>query len=196
MDPTLDALLGELERFGHDNDEVKSERGERMLNITRDTGEFLRVLIRAMGVRRVLEIGTSNGYSTLWLAEAVAPVGGTVDTLERSSYKLDLARANFARSGLAHLIHPHLGDAAAYFSTQAEAAYPFIFLDSHRPDYLGWWPQLRRLLAPGGVLVVDNATSHPHEMAAFTAAIRADGAFTSALVPVGKGEFVACRAAR
>lgn len=195
MDASLDALLRELERFGHENDEVKSERGERMLNITRDTGEFLRVLVRATGARRILEIGTSNGYSTLWLAEAVAPAGGTVDTLERSAYKVDLARATFARSGLAHLIRLHPGDAAAYFSTQADGAYPFIFLDSHRPEYAGWWPQLRRVLAPGGVLVVDNATSHPKEMADFTAAIRADAAFTTAVVPVGKGEFVACRAA-
>lgn len=194
MDSRLSALLRELEHFGHDNDEVKVERGERMLNITRDTGEFLRVLIRATGARRILEIGTSNGYSTLWLAEAVTPAGGMVDTLERSPFKLVMARANFTRSGLSDRIRQHAGDASAFFPLQPDAAYEFIFLDSHRPEYLGWWPQLRRLLAPGGVLVVDNATSHPHEMADFTATIRADSAFTTALVPVGKGEFVAHRA--
>lgn len=194
MNAALDSLLRELEHFGHDNDEVKTERGERMLNITRDTGEFLRVLIRSTRARRILEIGTSNGYSTLWLAEAAGPTGGVVETLERSPYKLDLARANFARSGLAERIRQHAGDAGAFFPLQPDAAYDCIFLDSHRPEYLGWWPQLRRLLAPGGVLVVDNATSHPHEMAEFTAAIRADTAFTTALVPVGKGEFVAHRA--
>lgn len=193
MDLRLAALLEELERFGHDNDDVKTERGERMLNITRDTGEFLRVLLRATGARRILEIGTSNGYSTLWLAEAVVPVDGRVDTLERSPYKLELARANFARAGLADRIRQHAGDAGAFFPQQPEARYDFIFLDSHRPEYLGWWPQLRRLLAPGGVLVVDNATSHPHEMAEFTATIQVDPVFTTALVPVGKGEFVAHR---
>jgi predicted O-methyltransferase YrrM len=194
MDAHLDSLLRELERFGHENDEVKTERGERMLNITRDTGEFLRFLVRATGSGRILEIGTSNGYSTLWLAEAATATGGTVDTLERSPSKLDLARATFARSGLADRIRQHAGDAGAFFPQQPDAAYEFIFLDSHRPDYLGWWPQLRRLLAPRGVLVVDNATSHPHEMADFTTAVAADPLFTTALVPVGKGEFVAYRA--
>lgn len=193
MDSHLAALLEELERFGIENDDVKTERGERMLNITRDTGEFLRVLLRASDARRVLEIGTSNGYSTLWLADAVAPAGGSVDTLERSPYKLELARKNFARSGLADHIHLHAGEADEFFPRQRDGAYDFIFLDSHRPEYLAWWPQLRRLLAPGGVLVVDNATSHPHEMADFTAGVRADSAFTTALVPVGKGEFVAFR---
>lgn len=191
MDSSLQLLLAELERFGHDNDEAKSTRSERMLNITRDTGEFLRVLIRATRARRILEVGTSNGYSTLWLADAVEPHGGTIDTLERSPAKLELAHANFQRAGLAHRIRLHLGDAADFFPPRPAGEFDFIFLDSNRPDYLAWWPQLRRLLAPGGLLVVDNATSHPHEMADFTAAVTADPAFTTALVPVGKGEFVA-----
>ena len=67
MDP-LDGLLAELEEFGKRNDGSTTERPRRMLNITRDTGELLAVLVRATMARRVLEIGTSNGYSTLWLA--------------------------------------------------------------------------------------------------------------------------------
>ena len=68
MDDSLDSLKAELERFGEANDAAIGERPRRMLNITRDTGEFLAVLVRATAARRVLEIGTSNGYSTLWLA--------------------------------------------------------------------------------------------------------------------------------
>ena len=68
MRTILDELLSELERFGKANDDANAERPRRMLNITRDTGEFLAVLVRATVARRVLEIGTSNGYSTLWLA--------------------------------------------------------------------------------------------------------------------------------
>jgi hypothetical protein len=69
-----------------------------MLNIMRDTDEFLSVLVRIMGARRILEIGTSNGYSTLWLADAARSVGGTVMTVEMFRLKIDMAQANFARS--------------------------------------------------------------------------------------------------
>lgn len=72
MTDPLDSLLEELERFGQTHDAATSERPRRMLNITRDTGELLAVLVRATLARRVLEIGTSNGYSTLWLARAPA----------------------------------------------------------------------------------------------------------------------------
>ncbi len=76
MGNSLETLKAELERFGAENDAATSERPRRMLNITRDTGEFLAVLVRAAAARRVLEIGTSNGYSTLWLADAAKAIGG------------------------------------------------------------------------------------------------------------------------
>lgn len=76
MTESLQVLLAELERFGEANDRATAERPRRMLNITRDTGEFLSVLVRATSARRVLEIGSSNGYSTLWLASAVRATDG------------------------------------------------------------------------------------------------------------------------
>ena len=104
MTAPLDGLKDELERFGTVNDAGTAAPRRRMLNITRDTGELLAVLVRASGARRVLEIGTSNGYSTLWLAEAVDGTGGAVTTVERADDKVELARHNFARAGLASVI--------------------------------------------------------------------------------------------
>ena len=75
MSDPLDSVLTELEQFGKVNDASTTEYTRRMLNVTRDTGEFLAVLVRAMLARRVLEIGTSNGYSTLWLASAAPRCG-------------------------------------------------------------------------------------------------------------------------
>ena len=192
---SLDALRAELERFGTDNDAVISDRPRRMLNITRDTGEFLSVLVRATSARRVLEIGTSNGYSTLWLAEAARAIGGAVTTVELADYKVGLARENFRRSGLASHIALVQDDAGRVLERAADASVDLIFLDSERPEYPGWWPHLRRVLRPGGLLVVDNATSHPAEMAPFVALVRADSDFTTSLVPVGNGEFLAVKAA-
>src|SRR5215470_6570356 len=100
----LDNVMVELEQFGKANDASTTERRRRMLNITRDTGEFLVVLVKATLARRVLEIGTSNGYSTLWLASAARAIGGSVTTVELSDSKVELARENFRRSGLASAI--------------------------------------------------------------------------------------------
>ena len=165
-----------------------------MLNITRDTGEFLAVLVKATNARRVLEIGTSNGYSTLWLAKAAREVGGTVMTVEQSELKVSMATKNFERSGLARYIALLHEDAGGVLHRYADAGFDLIFLDSERGEYPGWWPDLRRVLRRGGLLVVDNATSHVEQMAPFVALVTADPAFTTSLVPVGNGEFLAVKA--
>jgi predicted O-methyltransferase YrrM len=179
----LDTLLVELEEFGKSNDASTSERPRRMLNITRDTGELLAVLVQATLARRVLEIGTSNGYSTLWLARAARVIGGSVSTVELSEYKVGLA-------GFISLVQ---ADAGQVLRGSTDGAFDFIFLDSERPEYPGWWPDLARVLRPGGLLVVDNATSHRAEMAPFVALVTADARFTTSLVPVGNGEFLAVK---
>jgi predicted O-methyltransferase YrrM len=195
MTRPLDDLLAELEQFGQTNDGSTTERPRRMLNITRDTGEFLAVLVRATLARRVLEIGTSNGYSTLWLADAARAIGGSVTTVELSAYKVGLAATNFTRSGLAPYISLVHDDAGRVLGGSADGAFDVIFLDSERPEYPGWWPNLRRVLRPGGLLVVDNATSHPEQMAPFVALVKTDAEFVTSLVPVGNGEFLAVRVA-
>src|SRR5512147_1260650 len=122
-------LKAELERFGAANDAAAQDSSRRMLNITRDTGEFLSVLVLAMGARRVLEIGTSNGYSTLWLAEAVRATGGRVTTVELSEYKVGMASETFARSGLASVISLVHDDAGRALHRADAGAFDFIFLD-------------------------------------------------------------------
>jgi len=193
MRDALESLKHELERFGAANDAATRERPQRMLNITRETGEFLSVLVRATRAAHVLEIGTSNGYSTLWLAEAVRTNGGQVTTIEASEYKAGLARTNFARSGLDPAIVLVHDDAGRFLHGSAEDAYDVVFLDSDRQEYAGWWPELRRILKPSGLLVVDNASSHIEEMAPFVTLVAGDPDFTTCLVPIGNGEFMAVK---
>jgi len=193
MDASLANLLAELERFGEANDSATDERAQRMLNITRDTGEFLALLVRATAARRILEIGTSNGYSTLWLADAALSIGARVTTLEFLQAKFDLAAQNFARTPVAECIEQVLGDAGTYLAKSPDSAFDLVFLDSARSDYTGWWPDLKRVIRPGGLLVVDNALSHADEMAPFIAMVQSDPDYTTCLVPVGKGEFLATR---
>ncbi len=194
MGNPLETLKTELECFGENHDTATPDKARRMFNITRDTGAFLAVLVRATAARRVLEIGTSNGYSTLWLTEAAIAIGGAVTTVEFAEEKIALASANFARSGLAASITQIHGDAGRFLQKCAQGTYDLIFLDSERAEYPGWWPHLRRALRPGGLLVVDNATSHPQEMLSFTAMVTDDPTFETSLVPIGKGEFLAVKA--
>jgi predicted O-methyltransferase YrrM len=149
--------------------------------------------VRATAAQRILEIGTSNGYSTLWLAEAAKASGGMVTTVEASQFKVDLARANFARSGLAPLIDLVHEDAGRFLERTTQAAFDLIFLDSERSEYPRWWTRLDAVLRAGGLLVVDNATSHAAELAPFVALVGANPLFTSCRVPVGNGEYLAVK---
>jgi predicted O-methyltransferase YrrM len=194
MNDLLPSLKVELEQFGKMNDAGTDDRSRRMLNITRDTGEFLAVLVRATEARRILEIGTSNGYSTLWLAEAARDIGGSVTTVESSDFKVKLAAENFSRSQLASFVNLIHDDAGRVLAQSDASAFDFLFLDSERPEYPAWWPELGRVIRPGGLLVVDNATSHPEQIAPFIALVRADSQFSSSLVPVGNGQFLAVKA--
>ena len=193
MNSQIQTLYTELERFSKTNDATNTDRSRRMLNITRDTGQFLAVLVRSLRAQRILEIGTSNGYSTLWLAEAAQAVNGTVTTVESSEYKIDLAAKNFERAGLASIITIIHDNATNVFPHFEEASFNLLFLDSERSQYVAWWPNIKRVLCFGGLLVTDNAISHASEMAPFMAMVESDESFTTSLVAVGNGEFLAVK---
>jgi predicted O-methyltransferase YrrM len=106
---------------------------------------LLALLIRCSKPRRILEIGTSNGYSTIWLADAAEAVGSSVTSVEIDPERTQMAGANLLRAGLeAELLTE---DAARLLSRSDEGAWDFIFLDAERPAYAGYWPDLLRTLA-------------------------------------------------
>jgi predicted O-methyltransferase YrrM len=189
MNERVASLLRELEAFGRANDARVTDRSQKMLNITPDTGEFLSILVRLQNAHRVLEIGTSNGYSTLWLADAVSGADGIVETVERNPEKARLARINFERSSLSRCIRLIEADAAEVLAA-ADAIYDFVFLDSERTEYLSWWPHILRVLRAGGLVVCDNAISHKYEFEQFLGAVRRTPNCSICLVAVGKGQLL------
>jgi predicted O-methyltransferase YrrM len=196
MEASLESLLVKMEKYSKKNDGSAKDISNCMLNITRDTGEFLAVLVRATAARRILEIGTSNGYSTLWLADAVRSCGGEVTTVDFSAKKVDLAANNFALAKLDSFIVQLRGDAGEVLSELGDSAFDMVFLDSDRGKYTQWWPNVRRVLRRGGLLVVDNAITHQKEMARFVRMVRADPELVTSIVPVGNGELLAARACK
>jgi len=180
------AIADEVLAAARAHDAAQSDRLARFRNVEPETAELLGVLVRTARARRVLELGTSNGYSTIWLADAVEATGGALTSVEIDPARTALARANLDRAGLeADLV---TGEAAEVLRSSADGAWDLVFLDAERPAYAGYWPQLLRSLRPdGGLLAIDNVLSHAAEVADVTALIEAEPAVTSALVPVGAG---------
>jgi predicted O-methyltransferase YrrM len=193
VDPALGQLLDELIEFGRAHDAQQEDRRARLRNLEPETARTLSVLVRATGARRVLELGTSNGYSTLWLADAVAETGGRVTTVEVEPERVRMARENFARAKLQHLIDVRVEDAAETLAGSPDGAWDFIFLDAERPHYVAYWPDLVRSLRLFGLLVVDNVVSHADQVAEFSALVQRTSGITSALVPVGAGVLLITR---
>jgi predicted O-methyltransferase YrrM len=185
-------LLERLARFGEDNDARETARPRRMLNITRDTGRLLWIIACATRATRILEVGTSNGFSTIWLADAARATGGRVTTLEVNPDKIALARANLASAGLDGVVEIIEGPAA---DTLARLPGPFdlVFLDADRPSYPRYLELVVPRLRPGGMLVADNVTSHASELQDYLRRVKSHPQLFAVTVPIGNGEEVALK---
>ncbi len=187
MDRARRQLADELYAASREHDAAQADRLDRFRNVEPDTAQLLGVLIRATGARRILELGTSNGYSTIWLADAAQATGGRVVSVDVDASRTELARGNLAAVGLDDRVELRVEDAASTLAGAPEAAWEFVFLDAERPAYPGYLPGLVRTLVPGGVLAIDNVQSHAHELVEFTALIEREPRLTQTVVPVGAG---------
>jgi predicted O-methyltransferase YrrM len=128
------------------------------INVTAAQGKLLNILVRAQQARSILEIGTLGGYSTIWLAKALAK-GGRVITLEANAKHAEAARLNIARAGLADKVEVRVGPALETLA-QLEGPFDLIFIDADKPsypDYLAWSLKLSRR---GTLIVADNVVLH------------------------------------
>ena len=194
MDEALLALLAELARFGQDNDARETTRPRRMLNITPDTGRLLWILARATEATRILEVGTSNAFSTIWLADAARATGGRVTTLELDPGKIALAGANLAAAGLGDLVDVVEGRAEESLA-RLPGPFDLVFLDADRPSYLAYLELVVPRLRVGGLLVADNVTSHAAELEDYLRRVKSHPQLLSVTVPIGNGEEIALRVA-
>jgi len=193
MEDPLRRFAARLYEQSRAHDQQRSDRLERFRNVEPLTAELLGVLIRAVGARGILELGTSNGYSTIWLADAARATGGRVVSLDVDSARTELARENLRGVALSEVVELRVGDAGDLLADSVDGEWEFIFLDAERPAYAGYVADLARVLAPGGVLAVDNVLSHEHELVEFTELIEAEAGLTQTVVPVGAGLRLAVR---
>lgn len=128
------------------------------IHVAPNQGKFLQVLARSVGARRILEVGTLGGYSTIWLARAL-PDDGRIVTLELEPRHAEVARSNFARAGLEQRIDLRLGpalEALAALAAERVAPFDFVFLDADKPNNPRYFERALELTRPGGLIVVDN----------------------------------------
>ncbi len=128
------------------------------INVSPAQGKLLHLLARAQGARKILEVGTLGGYSTIWLARAL-PAGGRLITLEFNPKHAEVARSNIARAGLAQVVEVRLGraiDTLPQLATEKVGPFDLIFIDADKtgyPDYLPWALKLSRA---GTLIIADN----------------------------------------
>jgi predicted O-methyltransferase YrrM len=193
MDAQLTALLDELHHYGVSYDADKADRLDRLRNLEPDTAALLAVFVRATGSRKVLELGTSNGYSTLWLADAVRANGGRLTSVEIEAGRSSQAAQNLERAGLSSVVELRVQDAADALNESTDEEWDLIFLDAERPAYPAYWFDLFRALKRGGLLAVDNVISHADQFAEFRALVSSDARVTEALAPTGAGLLLVVR---
>jgi len=146
-DPALDAALAD-----------SAAAGLPAISVSPNQGKLLHLLARAQGARSILEIGTLGGYSTIWLARALAE-GGRLVTLEAEPRHVEVARSNIARAGLADVVDIRLGPALEtlpVIASEGLGPFDFVFIDADKEstaDYFAWSLKLTRR---GGLIIVDN----------------------------------------
>ncbi|CAI3113480.1 O-methyltransferase [Acinetobacter calcoaceticus] len=169
------------------HDAQQADRLQRYRNIEAESAQLLSQLIRMQQAKTILEIGTSTGYSTLWLAEAAQATHGQVITLEIDATRSAEAKRHVTELELSEVVSFWVGDAADYLK-EAQETYDFILLDAERNAYENYWPDLKRLIKPkGGVLIIDNVISHAAEVKPLLSLIKKDSTFMSTILPVGAG---------
>jgi len=192
IDDAARAVMARLEAQDASERERDVARSERLRQISPEVGRFLHTVALARRPRTIVEIGTSGGYSTIWLSLAARIIGASVTTLELDPKKIAAAAANLRAAGLDDVAAIVEGDAAAYLRARREPV-DFFFLDAEKEDYLAYLDLIVPLLAPGGVLVADNLLSHEDDLAAFRERALGDERLSGLVVPIGRGELFAVR---
>lgn len=160
--PQEQAILEKLERTQED-----------FWNISRSSANFLNMLIKISGAKNVVEVGTSNGYSGIWLAKALKVTGGHLTTIEYYEKRIALARENFKQCEVDDIITIKQGSACEVLET-IDFEIDLAFIDANKSEYIKYFDIINPKLKTGGIILADNITSHTQKVAPFVEKIKND----------------------
>ena len=183
MDDVTAGILAELEKTQ-----------KEFWNVPRKTGILLNTFIKMMNAKSVLEIGTSNGYSGLWLSKALKETGGRLTTIEFYDKRQSIAIENFKTCGVMDIVRPLKGSACEILESLDESEkFDFVFIDAWKKEYVKYFELVNPHLSQKAMIVADNIISHSEKVQDFIAAVDADEEFQYAIVEVPGGILTAYR---
>ncbi len=188
--PRIKQRMLELEQIDARDRQDGTPRQQRLRQIPPESGRFIAILCAGAPPGTVLEVGTSAGYSSLWLSLACLQRGDRLFTFERLEDKAELARQTFQEAGLTSQIELINGDARSLLGNYTEIA--FCFLDAEKEHYPGIYDLVVPSLVSGGLLVADNMLSHAEALRPFREQAENDARVDALVVGVGKG-LLLCR---
>ena len=181
MDNITQEVLSNLEKTAHD-----------FWNISRQTANFLSILIKATNSKNILEIGTSNGYSGIWIAKALKVTGGKLTTIEFWDKRLCLAEENFKKCGVDDIITTKLGSACDILPTLNEN-FDFVFIDANKSEYIKYFDIIHPKLNKGGIIAADNITSHAEKVQPFVDKISSHSEYQAQILDLPAGLLLALK---
>jgi len=198
MDDAVETVLADYDQRGAkefqlrdqmSEEEWMSHRDDFLISIGRHTGQILNILIKGAKARNILEIGTSYGHSTVWLAEAARATGGKVITIDEKAYKQEYARGMIARAGLAAQVDFRLGDAREIISA-LPGPFDFVLVDLWKDLYIPCFDLFYPKLSPVALVAADNMLrpeSSREDALAYRKHVRSKPHIDSVLLEVGSG---------
>jgi caffeoyl-CoA O-methyltransferase len=180
-------LFEVLERLEIEDDQQREKNlqsTERNRSIPRDVGEYLSVFLRAMKPKLIVEVGTSVGYSTLWLGMSAKSFGGKVISYEIDSERANKAKQNITEAGLSDVIEIIHSD---FNFAEIPNNIDFVFFDQEKSDYVPHFKKIFSKINPGGVIIADNVISHFEELRLYIELVRDNKECDSVMNPIGNG---------
>ncbi|MFB3921787.1 MAG: O-methyltransferase [Terriglobia bacterium] len=159
-----------------------------MLNVTASEGKFLRDQVIKVNAKHALEVGTSNGYSSIWIAMGVRKTGGQLTTIEIDDAKVELATRNFRAASVERLITLVHGDALKEIP-KLQGPFEFVFIDAWKQDYVKYLDMILPKVPAGGVIVAHNVTDLRSQLLDFIERVKTDPQLKTEIVNAGPGGF-------
>jgi predicted O-methyltransferase YrrM len=175
-------------------EELRRRRDELLLAVGEESGRFLHALAVARGAKTIIELGTSYGYSTLFLADAARRTGGKVVTFDLAAQKQAFARSQLEEAGLARFVEWRLGDAVELLQA-TPGPFDFVLLDIWKDLYVPCFEAFHPKLSQNAVIAADNMLfpeAVRPDAEKYRSAVRAKGDLESVLLPIGSGVELSC----